>query len=249
MRKEFLIILLFVFGISPVYAAGGGAKLDPVEIDLSDQASLQRGARTFVNYCLSCHSAEFMRYNRMGEDLGISEALVKQNLMFASNKVGDLMTISMDKDDGKAWFGKTPPDLSVVSRSRSPEWLYTYLRSFFWDDEKGRWDNVIFPSVAMPHVMSELQGRLRPVFRTQKDLVNGKEQERKVLDKLEQGSPGTLSKDEFDVVVKDLTNFMVYLGEPARMVRTKIGVYVLLFLAVLLVLTFLLKKEYWKDVH
>ena len=249
MRQVIFILLLSVLGISPVYAVGGNAKLDAVEIDLSDQASLQRGARTFVNYCLSCHSAQFMRYNRMGNDLGISEDLVKQNLMIASKKVGDLMTVSMTQDDGKAWFGKSPPDLSVGSRSRSPEWLYTYLRSFFWDDEKGRWDNVIFPSVAMPHVLSEMQGRLRPVFRVQKDIVNGKEQERKVLDKLERESPGTLSKDEFDMVVKDLTNFMVYLGEPAKMVRTKVGIYVLLFLTVLLVLTFLLKKEYWKDVH
>lgn len=249
MRKVLQFFLLFVLGISLAHAAGGNAKLDPVETDLSDLKSLQRGARTFVNYCLSCHSAAFMRYNRMGSDLGISENLVKQNLMFASKKVGDLMTVSMSKEDGKAWFGTAPPDLSVISRSRSPEWLYTYLRSFFWDDGKGRWDNATFPNVAMPHVLFELQGRQRPVYRTQKYVVNGKEQEREVLDQLEQESPGTLSKNEYDAVVKDLTNFMAYLGEPAKMVRTKIGIYVLLFLAVLLVLTYLLKKEYWKDIH
>lgn len=250
MRTVFGLFLLSIVGISPIYAAGGGdSKLDPVEIDLSDRESLQRGARTFVNYCLSCHGAAFMRYNRLGADLGISEDLVKQNLMFATDKVGNLMTVSMSVADGKRWFGTAPPDLSVVSRSRSPEWLYTYLRNFFWDDKTGRWDNVIFPSVAMPHVLAELQGWQRPVYRTEKYTVDGEELQRQVLDRLEMESPGTLDKQAYDAMMQDLTNFLVYLGEPAKMVRTGIGVYVLLFLGVLLVLTYLLKKEYWKDVH
>lgn len=213
--------------------ACGQVKCDPVKIDLGDKPSLQRGARTFVNYCLSCHSAGYMRYNRMGQDLGISEELVQENLLFAADKVGDLMKAVMRKEDGKDWFGTAPPDLTLVARWRNPEWVYTYMRGFYRDNKSpSGWNNMVFPNVAMPHVLYEWQGEQR--------LVEGK---------LELAKPGTKPPAEFDREMRDLTNFLVYLGEPAKLDRYRVGVYVLIFLVVFLFFAYLLKKEYWKDIH
>ena len=240
-----LLILLVLAGIpAPTLASGGeSVKLDPVKIDLSDRASLQSGARIFVNFCLSCHSASYMRYNRMGHDLGISEELVKENLLFAADKVGDLMKAVMPKEDAKLWFGVAPPDLSLVTRARKPEWFYTYMRSFYRDTKSpSGWNNTVFPHVAMPHVLYEWQGDQRALFK--KD-AHGVE----VFVGFELERPGTKSKEKYDADMRDLTNFMVYLGEPAKLVRYRIGIYVLIFLAVFLVFAYLLKKEYWKDVH
>ncbi len=240
--KKILLVFLFVMAPLAAFAAEEGPRLDHVNIDLNDKPSLQRGARIFVNYCLSCHSASYMRYNRMGHDLGISDELVKENLLFAADKVGDLMKAVMPADDAKDWFGVAPPDLSDEARYRGPDWIYTYLRSFYRDPKTiSGWNNVVFPHVAMPNVLYEWQGEQRAVFKNE----NGEE----VFDHFELAKPGTMSPQDYDKAMRDLTNFMVYLAEPAKLVRYRIGVYVLIFLAVFLIFAYLLKKEYWKDVH
>lgn len=240
MKKLFLLLTLVSM---PAFASGGGEHLDAVDIDMNDTASLQRGAGLFVNYCLSCHSAAFMRYNRMAKDLQIPEDVVKDNMMFTADRIGGLMKTTMPDADAKKWFGKAPPDLSLIARSRGPEWLYTYMRSFYLDDSSpSGWNNVLFEKVAMPHVLYNLQGARKAVF---KKNDHGKE----VFDHYEMVKPGSMNEEEFDSSVRDLTNFMVYLAEPAKMVRYKLGVYVLIFLAIFFVFAYLLKKEYWKDVH
>ena len=240
MKKLFLLLTLVSM---PVFASGGGAHLDDVDIDMSDTASLQRGAGLFVNYCLSCHSAAFMRYNRMSEDLQIPKEVVEDNMMFTADRIGGLMKTAMPAEDAKTWFGKAPPDLSLIARSRGPEWIYTYMRSFYLDDSSpSGWNNVLFEKVAMPHVLYNLQGARHAVFKKDEHGVE-------VFDHYEMVKPGSLNEDEFDVAVRDLTNFMVYLAEPARMVRYKLGVYVLIFLSIFFVFAYLLKKEYFKDVH
>lgn len=242
MKKFILAVVLIT---TPIFAWASGAedvKLDRVHIDLNDKPSLQRGARIFVNYCLSCHSASYMRYNRMGHDLGISDELVKENLLFAADKVGDLMKAVMPAEDAKLWFGVAPPDLSDEARYRGPDWIYTYMRSFYRDPKShSGWNNLVFPHVAMPHVLYEWQGEQRAVFKKE----NGVE----VFERFELEKRGAMSPAEYDKAMRDLVNFMVYLAEPAKLVRYKIGVFVLIFLAVFLLFAYLLKKEYWKDVH
>jgi len=239
MKKLFLLITLVSM---PAFAAVG-ENLDAVDIDMSDTASLQRGAGIFVNYCLSCHSAAYVRYNRMAEDLQIPEDVVKDNMMFTADRIGGLMKATMSPADAKKWFGTVPPDLSLVGRSRGPEWIYTYLRSFYLDDSTPTgWNNVLFKSVAMPHVLYSLQGSRRAIFKKdENDMV--------ALDRFEMVKPGSMNEEEFDSAVRDLTNFLVYISEPVQMIRYKLGVYVLIFLAIFLVFAYLLKKEYWKDVH
>jgi ubiquinol-cytochrome c reductase cytochrome c1 subunit len=250
MKKAILALLLSVMPFAVMASGGEGVKLDPVKIDLSDKASLQRGARTFVNYCLSCHSASYMRYNRMGDDLGISEELVKENLLFAAEKTGDLMKAVMPRDDAKAWFGTAPPDLTLVSRSRGAEWFYTYMRSFYRDEKSpSGWDNTVFPHVAMPHVLYEWQGEQRPIFKTVQVKHGDQMVEEQVLESLQVVKPGSMTPQEYNAAMTDLTNFMVYMGEPAKLERYRIGVYVLVFLAIFGVVAYLLKKEYWRDVH
>ena len=258
MKKLIAIVILAALPALALASGGEGPHLDPVKIDLGDQPSLQRGARIFVNYCLSCHSAAYMRYNRMGHDLGISEELVKENLLFAADKVGDLMKAVMPAEDAKAAFNTVPPDLTLVSRSRGPEWFYTYMRSFYRDDKSSTgWNNTVFPSVAMPHVLFDVQGLQRAVYRTEKheseSVKDGKKvkkvTEEKVFDRFEIEKPGSMTAQQYDESMRDLTNFMVYLGEPAKLVRHQIGIMVLVFLAIFFVVAYLLKKEYWKDVH
>ena len=241
MKKLFLLLTLVSM---PVFAAGGGGMhLDDVDIDMNDTASLQRGAGLFVNYCLSCHSAAFMRYNRMSEDLQIPKEVVEDNMMFTADRIGGLMKTAMPAEDAKTWFGKAPPDLSLIARSRGPEWIYTYMRSFYLDDSSpSGWNNVLFEKVAMPHVLYNLQGARHAIFKKDDHGVE-------VFDHYEMVKPGSLNEDEFDASVRDLTNFMVYLAEPARMVRYKLGVYVLIFLSIFFVFAYLLKKEYFKDLH
>jgi len=229
--------------VAVVQAGGAPVHLDPVKVDLGDRPSLQRGARIFVNFCLSCHSAAYMRYNRMGHDLGISDELVQENLLFAADKVGDLMKAVMPPADAKDWFGVAPPDLTLVARSRGVDWIYTYMRSFYRDGKSpSGWNNIVFPNVAMPHVLYEWQGDQRAVFK--KDAEGLKKFERFELER-----PGSMSAKEYDSAMRDLANFLVYLGEPAKLVRYRIGIYVLIFLAVFFILAYLLKKEYWKDIH
>jgi ubiquinol-cytochrome c reductase cytochrome c1 subunit len=245
MKKRFLLLLLTVIPALAL-ATPGGVHIDKANIDPDNQQSLQRGARLFVNYCLSCHAAALMRYERMGKDLGIEEPLVAQNLMFTGGKVGDLMAVATNPEDAVEWFGTVPPDLSVIARSRGADWLYTYLRSFYLDSSRASGvNNLVFPDVGMPDVLWELQGWQKPVITTVRD-PDGTE--RKVID-LELEHPGQLSPKEFDRAVRDLVNFLDYMAEPAKHERESLGVKVIMFLLVFLVLAYLLKKEYWKDVH
>lgn len=255
MRKTIVVLL----SILPVTAFGVGAELalERAHVDLGDTASLQRGARTFVNYCLSCHGVKFMRYNRMGEDLGISEEMLKENLLFASDKVGDTMTVAMRQDDATKWLGAAPPDLSVVARSRGADWIYTYLLSFYEDISPTRLsgvNNLVFAGTAMPHVLGELQGVQALRESTMGDHEQGQSEGHEahpasVLEQLELKEPGSLNPAQYRKTIRDLVNFLVYVGEPAQLVRYRIGLWVLLFLAVLIVLSRGLYKQYWKDVH
>ena len=235
-------------------ASEGGAPWDKFPKDrVTDLAALQHGAKLFVNYCLNCHSAAFMRYNRM-RDIGLTDEQIKANLLFASEKVGDTMKVSMDPKEAKAWFGATPPDLTVIARSRAgalgsgADYLYTYLRSYYRDDTKATgWNNTAFPSVAMPHVLWELQGQQRLLTEEAKDphdpgktvhLVKG----------FEPVTQGTLNKAEYDAAVADLVAYLQWMGEPAQNQRFRLGVWVLLFLGVFTVLAWRLNAAYWKDV-
>jgi ubiquinol-cytochrome c reductase cytochrome c1 subunit len=243
-KRLFLLLLTIVPALS--LAAEGEIHLDKANIDPDNQQSLQRGARLFVNYCLSCHSASLMRYERMGNDLGIPEPMVAQNLMFTGGKIGDLMTVATDPADAVEWFGTAPPDLSVSARARGVDWLYTYLRSFYLDPSRPTGvNNLVFPKVGMPDVLWELQGWQKAVTTTVKE-PDGTEREEV---KLELVQPGTMSPAEFDRAVRDLVNFMDYMAEPGKHHRQALGVKVILFLLVFLVVAYLMKKEFWKDVH
>lgn len=239
-------LLLILPGLAA--AAGAGYHLDHAPINLENQASLQRGAKLFVNYCQGCHSLDFQRYNRLARDLGMSDEIVKENLIFNKEvKVGDPMKNAMPRKEAKAWFGATPPDLSLIARSRGVDYLYTYLRTFYVDKTRP-WgvNNAVFPLVGMPHVLWELQGWQEPVYETHKG-ADGHEQH--TLVGFELVEPGKLSPPEFDAAMADLVGFLAYVGEPAQLVRQKIGIWVLLYLVIAFVAFYFLKKEYWKDVH
>jgi ubiquinol-cytochrome c reductase cytochrome c1 subunit len=234
---RFLILL-----IPLATAAASEEKLDRAPIDPQDAVSIQRGAQVFVNYCLSCHSAEAMRYNRL-EQLGLTEQQIKDNLMFATDKVGDTMTVALRRTDAKMWFGVAPPDLSVIARARGADWLYTYLRTFYRDDNRDTgWNNLTFPNVGMPNVLYELQGEQVLKAHAGKEGETGNPT--LILD-----IPGELSPRDYDKLTADLVNYLVFMSEPARETRIRIGYAVLIFLGVLFVPVYLLKKEYWKDVH
>jgi ubiquinol-cytochrome c reductase cytochrome c1 subunit len=237
------LIVAFLLAAAPMLGlASGGVHLDDADIDLSDKASLQRGARLFVNYCLSCHSAKYQRFNRTARDLGLTEQEVRQNLMFVTDKIGDTMEIAMDPNDAEAWFGTPPPDLSVIARARGVDWIYTYLRGFYVDPSRPFGvNNVVFKDVAMPDVLWKLQGMQKADFQEHEG--------QKVFEKFEQVTPGTMTPEEFDGAARDLTAFLSYIGEPIQMERRALGWKVLLFIAIFFVLAYLLKKEYWKDVH
>lgn len=233
---------------SGLVSASGKLHLDEANIDLTDKASLQRGAKLFTNYCLNCHSASFMRYNRMGKDLGISDKLVEDNLIFSDAKVGDLMKVAMTTEDGASWFGTPPPDLSVIARakgagSEGADWLYTYFRSFYVDESRPfGMNNTVFKDVGMPHVLWELQGMQK--------LVNADEvKEHGATPEFALVSTGSMTAEEYDVAARDLTNFLVYVGEPSQLKRLGLGGWVLAFLVLFFLVSYALKKEYWKDVH
>lgn len=244
--KKYIFALILAAAPSWVLAAGAGVHLDKANIDPSNTQSLQRGARLFVNYCLSCHSAALMRYERLSMDLGIDEKLVSENLMFTGGKVSELMTVATAPGDAQEWFGTVPPDLTVIARSRGVDWLYTYLRSFYRDESKiiGV-NNLVFADVGMPHVMWELQGWQEPVITTTKDRDGN---EVKTV-KLELVEPGLMSPNEFDRAIRDLVNFLDYMGEPAKHERRALGVKVIIFLLFFLVVAYLMKRDFWKDVH
>ena len=240
--KRFIVAVLLV--PAAVHAAGGDIQLDRANIDSADVLSIQRGAQVFVNYCLNCHSATAMRYTRL-MDLGLTEQQIKDNLLFTGVKVGDPMSIAAGRKDQREWFGVEPPDLSVIARSRGVNWLYTYMRTFYRDPARVTgWNNLAFANVGMPHVLWQLQGT--QVLKSEIEEHGGQKAEHK---KLVLESPGTLSPLEYDQLVRDLVNYLSYMGEPAKTRRVQIGIVVLFFLSLLLVLSWLLKTEYWKDVH
>ncbi len=227
-------LLLAALMLPLMSVANEGMHLDKAPVDASNHESLQRGARTFVNYCLNCHSANYMRYNRLLE-IGLTEKQIKDNLLFAGEKVGDTMKVAMNKKEAAKWLGAAPPDLSVEVRARGADWVYSYLRGFYRDSSRPTgWNNTVFDKVGMPHVLYGLQGEQE---------LDHETHELKLV------KPGSLSAEEYDVLVGDLTNFMAYMAEPAKQQRNQLGCFVLLFLSVLLVLTYKLKKAYWKDVH
>lgn len=240
--------LFFAFLALPAVAlaSSAGLHLDKAPVNVKDQESLQRGAAVFVNYCLNCHSANYMRYNRM-EDIGLTEVQIKDNLLFAAEKPGELMKIAMRPKEAKEWFGAAPPDLTVISRSRGPDWVYTYLRSFYRDDTRPTgWNNLVFDKVGMPHVLQDLQGHLVPVMHTVQG-EDGKPHE--VVDHLVLAKPGKITQAEYDALVGDLVNYLAWMGEPAQAQRKNVGLAVLLFLGIFYVVAFYLKREFWKDVH
>lgn len=233
--KKALLVLVF---LPLMVFANEGAHLDKAPVDASNHESLQRGARTFVNYCLSCHSASYMRYNRLMQ-IGLTENQIKDNLLFAGDKVGDQMKVAINKSDAKKWFGVAPPDLSVEVRARGADWVYSYMRAFYRDSASSTgWGNCVFDpntcKVAMPHVLYELQGEQAMNHETHELTLT---------------KPGRMSVAEYDALVGDLTNYLAYMAEPAKQQRNHLGWFVLLFLGVLLVLTYKLKKAYWKDIH
>lgn len=244
--KKFIYALLIAALPGLSVAAGGGFHLDKAPIDPYDKASLQRGAKLFVNYCLSCHSANYMRFNRMAQDLGMSEDLVKENMMFTTDKIGNTMSVAMPKAQAQNWFGKAPPDLSVLARARGADFLYTYFRTFYVDESRPFGvNNAVFPDVGMPHVLWELQGMQKAVTKT----VIQAGEEKEIITGFEPVTQGSMTAAEYDQAAADLTNFLVYMAEPIRTERERLGWWVLGFLAVFFVFAYLLKKEYWRDVH
>ena len=215
--KSLALVLSLVTLSFSVFAAGGKAHLDHADTDIMDRASLQNGAKLFMNYCSGCHAISFMRYNRIGSDLGLSDELITENLMFAGSKPGETMVTAMPEGAASKWFGGVPPDLSLVARSKGTDWIYTYLRSFYNDEARiFGVNNKVLVNASMPDVLWSLRE--------------------------------AQSEAEFDNSVRDITNFLDYVGEPAKLIRLQLGKWVLLFLGVLFVLTYMLKKEYWKDV-
>ena len=228
--RFFIIIFLF---ISPLSFSAENIELSKAPVDLTDNQSLQRGARTFTNYCLNCHSAKYMRYSNL-QDIGLSAETIKNDLLFTGNKIGDTMSVNMSMKDSKKWFGAAPPDLSVVARSRGADWIYSYMRGFYRDPTRPMgWNNTVYVNSAMPHILWELEGE---------KILNPKTK------KLEKFSSGKLNAKEYDATIADLTNYLVYMSEPDQLKRKKMGYYVIGFLLLLLFLTIKLKKEYWRDI-
>ncbi|MDO6706429.1 cytochrome c1 [Photobacterium sp. 1_MG-2023] len=245
--KKLMVMLLALLPSLAMAAGGGNVHLDAANNDLSDKESLQRGARTFMNYCFGCHATQYQRYQRVAEDLDIPTDLMMENLVFDENaKIGDLMTNSISEDYAAASFGAPAPDLTLVARVRGTDWLYTYLRSFYADPSRPFGvNNVVFPSVGMPHVLEELQGTPRKVFETR--TIDGEEVQEFVG--LESDGNGELSPGEYDAVVRDLVNFLEYSAEPMKLERQRLGLWVMGFIVIFFVVSLLLKKEYWRDVH
>jgi ubiquinol-cytochrome c reductase cytochrome c1 subunit len=254
--KKFLITMMMALVPMAANAAAPSVPLDKFNADLTNQASLQRGMQTFVNRCMGCHEAGFQRYERAAQDLGMPNELVEQYLILDPDaKIGDHMKIAMAKSDAEGWFGAPPPDLTLETRLRGSDWVYTYLRSFYVDESRP-WgvNNAVFPDVGMPNVLEDLQGKVVNHCTPEELMAGGNTQIDPLTGKTMGGclitaQAGSQSAEEFDRTVYDLVNFMTYIGEPSRMDSERIGFKVLIFLAILFVFAFALKKEYWKDVH
>jgi ubiquinol-cytochrome c reductase cytochrome c1 subunit len=255
MMKRLLISLFAALAFAgAAQASEGGYPLDKFPLEkMQDVAALQSGAKLFVNYCLNCHSAQYMRYNRL-RDIGLSEDQIKQNLVFTGQKVGDTMKVALDPKQAKAWFGGNPPDLSVISRSRAggggtgADYLYTYLRTFYRDDTRPTgWNNLVFPNVGMPNVLWELQGQHAARFVEQKDAHEGGASVHRFAG-FETLAPGKLSEHDYDEAVADLVAYLQWMGEPVQHERVRVGVWVLIFLALFTFIAWRLNTAYWKDV-
>jgi ubiquinol-cytochrome c reductase cytochrome c1 subunit len=249
--KKFILALLAVFPMLTM-AAGPSIQLDKTGNDLSDKESLKRGFESYLNYCLGCHQLQYQRYNRTFTDLGISEAEGAEKWMPTGEKVGDHITNTMPAKDAAAWFGSAPPDLTLEARFRSPDYIYTYLRSFYVDESRPFGvNNSVFADVGMPHVLEGLQGiRTKVVTKAaiSADEENGIEAQPEEFH-LSAPVGGSMTEEEYDAFVRDLTNFLEYTAEPNKLERQNMGYWVIGFLLILLVFTYLLKKEYWRDVH
>ncbi|NVJ51434.1 MAG: cytochrome c1 [Gammaproteobacteria bacterium] len=233
--KKIIATIFASLSLAAVAAGGGDYKPnDPANTRLEDKASLQRGATLYMNYCMGCHGLEFSRYKRMAQDLNIQEDVLAENLIFDGSKPGDLMKTAMPNKSAEIWFGAAPPDLSLIARYRGNKWLYNYLRAFYKDETRPYGvNNTVFPDVGMPHVLEPLQGMQYLSEEGELALI----------------TEGALTPEEYDVAIRDLVNFLDYVGEPAKVKRHSLGVYVLLFILVFFVLAYFLKKEYWKDIH
>ena len=251
MKKTFLTWIAALGFVVVAHANTGGIAWDKAPNQTNDLAALQNGAKLFVNYCLNCHSAAFMRFNRL-KDIGLTEQQIKDNLLFTTEKVGDTMKASIDPKQAKEWFGANPPDLTVIARSRSDgskgtgaDYLYTYLRTYYADETKPTgWNNLAFPNVGMPHALWELQGKRVPVY----DTIEEHGHEVHVFKGWEQVTPGTMTSVQYDQAVGNLVNYLQWMGEPAQNTRVRVGVWVLLFLLVLTLFTWRLNAAFWKDV-
>ncbi len=279
-----IVSVAALFGAATAMAAGGGPILpsDPVNIDANDKASLQRGSKYYVNFCLGCHSMKYQRYQRLADDAEIPYPVVEANLMFTGDNIGDQMRITMPKKDAGKWFGTPPPDLSLITRSRSPEWVYNYLRAFYTDESRP-WgvNNTVFPSVGMPHVLVDLQGvqeKSPELLAIEKRIQDATAAKNKALEMGDSGAaskaktelhfanedlnklakegkmfvitePGEMTPTEFDEAMRDLTNFMAYVADPVKEKRETLGVYVMIFLSILMLLAYMMKKEFWRDIH
>ena len=249
--QKIILGLLLALGLAGAAQANvGGPAWDKAPNKTNDMVSLQNGAKIFVNYCLNCHSAAFMRFNRL-KDIGLTEEQIKSNLLVTNGKIGDTMTAAIDPQQAKAWFGVNPPDLTVIARSRAgaggsgADYLYTYMRSFYKDETKPTgWNNMLFPNVAMPHALWQLQGERRPIFETLTEHGNAVE----VFKGWEQLKPGSMTAQQYDQTVGDLVSYLQWMGEPVQNTRIRVGIWVLLFLGVFSVLTWRLNAAYWKDI-
>ena len=251
MKKILLSLLLTVCSFSTVLANSEGMAWDRAPNKTNDVVSLQNGAKLFVNYCLNCHSAAYMRFNRL-KDIGLTEAQIKDNLLFTTDKVGDNMKVAMDPKQAKEWFGGVPPDLTVIARSRAghngtgADYLYTYLRSYYRDETKATgWNNLAYPNVGMPHVLWQLQGERKAVFETAHE--HGHEVH--VFKGFEQITPGTMTSVQYDEAIGDLVGYLQWMGEPSQNTRVQVGVWVLLFLLVFTFFAWRLNAAYWRDIH
>lgn len=229
------------------WSASAGVPLEAAKNDVGNVASLQRGASNFVNYCLACHSARYVRYNRVAKDLGLTEAQVIENLMFTGERIHDTMLTAMSAEDAQRWFGMQPPDLSLIARSRGTDYIYTFLKSFYLDPSRPTGvNNMVLPGTSMPHVLWEVQGYQRAVYDGESDAAN--EAVHKTFTGFELATPGSLEPSEYDQFVRDTVNFLDYIGEPMQIERRNLGLRVLAFLFVFFLFAYFLKKEYWKDV-
>ena len=246
MFKRLTLIAALLLPCGAVLAEEGGMELMHAGTDINNMQSLQRGARNFMNYCSGCHSLKYLRYNRMAADLKIPETELSANLMLTSDKPFDTINSAMPKDS-ETWFGKQPPDLSLMARARGVDYIYSFLKGFYVD-KTHPWgvNNLYLPGAAMPHVLAERQGLQKPVFKNEPDERGSA---RMVLEGVESMTPGALKPEEYDQFVRDIANFLDYAGEPVKGKRQSMGVFVTLFLLVFFVFAYLLKKEYWKEVH